>query len=265
MATRQREPISPRWPSVATSASLPNVAGSPTQSAYLQVGDECYAYGDGALYVCVVATLGAAVWLVVATASHAALSVVGRSANSTGDVADIAAANDGEVLRRSGTSIGFGTIATAGIADGAVTGAKLAQSGTLDIGAASITTTGTIDGRDVSADGAALDQLKLGVPASTVQTISSGTSGTVSAGVRTVLIATGSGNFTLTMRAYNDGDELTIIKTSTDANSITIDRPGGAGTFNGASASLVLAGSTSTVGYVAWTYRVVGASAAVVV
>lgn len=65
MATRQREPISPRWPSVATSASLPNVAGSPTQSSYLQVGDECYVSGDSALYVCVVATLGAAVWRII--------------------------------------------------------------------------------------------------------------------------------------------------------------------------------------------------------
>ena len=74
----------------------------------------------------------------------AGLSVVGRSANTTGDVADITAASDGHVLRRSGTALGFGTVATAGIADGAVTGAKIAQSGTLDIGAASITTTGTI-------------------------------------------------------------------------------------------------------------------------
>lgn len=55
----------------------------------------------------------------------AGLSVVGRSANSTGDVADITAANDGEVLRRSGTSVGFGTVATAGIADAAVTYAKI--------------------------------------------------------------------------------------------------------------------------------------------
>jgi hypothetical protein len=57
----------------------------------------------------------------------AALSVMGRSANSTGDPADIAAANDGEVLRRSGTALGFGTVATAGIADDAVTNAKLAN------------------------------------------------------------------------------------------------------------------------------------------
>jgi hypothetical protein len=56
----------------------------------------------------------------------AALSVIGRSANSSGDPADIAAANDGEVLRRSGTVVGFGTVATAGLANLAVTLAKLA-------------------------------------------------------------------------------------------------------------------------------------------
>lgn len=55
----------------------------------------------------------------------AALSVIGRSANSTGDPADIVAANDGEVLRRSGTTVGFGTIATAGIGDDQVTYAKM--------------------------------------------------------------------------------------------------------------------------------------------
>lgn len=57
-----------------------------------------------------------------------ALSLIGRSANSTGNVADIAAtATSGAVLRESGSTIGFGTIATAGIADGAVTLAKLAN------------------------------------------------------------------------------------------------------------------------------------------
>lgn len=53
------------------------------------------------------------------------LSVLGRSTNSAGARADIAAANDGEVLRRSGTAVGFGTVATAGIANDAVTYAKL--------------------------------------------------------------------------------------------------------------------------------------------
>jgi hypothetical protein len=50
----------------------------------------------------------------------AGLSVVGRSANSAGDFAEINATTDGFVLRRSGTTLGFGTVATAGIADNAV-------------------------------------------------------------------------------------------------------------------------------------------------
>jgi hypothetical protein len=55
----------------------------------------------------------------------AALSVIGRSANSTGDVADIAAGTDGHVLRRSGTTLGFGQITRDGIVDSTITLAKL--------------------------------------------------------------------------------------------------------------------------------------------
>ena len=55
----------------------------------------------------------------------AALSVIGRTSNTDGAPADIAAANDGEVFRRSGTAVGFGTVATAGIANDAVTNDKL--------------------------------------------------------------------------------------------------------------------------------------------
>lgn len=54
----------------------------------------------------------------------AGLSVMGRSANSSGVGADITGA-DGNVLRISGTSLGFGAIATAGITDAAVTYAKI--------------------------------------------------------------------------------------------------------------------------------------------
>lgn len=55
-----------------------------------------------------------------------ALSVIGRSANSIGDPADIAAiATSDAVLRESGSTLGFGTIATAGIANNAVTYAKM--------------------------------------------------------------------------------------------------------------------------------------------
>lgn len=52
--------------------------------------------------------------------NSAALSVIGRSANSTGDPADIAAATDGHVLRRSGTALGFGTLASGAFANNTV-------------------------------------------------------------------------------------------------------------------------------------------------
>lgn len=56
----------------------------------------------------------------------AGLSVVGRSANSTGDVADITAGTDNFVLRRSGTSLAFGTIVNANIdASAAIAYSKL--------------------------------------------------------------------------------------------------------------------------------------------
>jgi hypothetical protein len=60
--------------------------------------------------------------------NSAALSVMGRSANSSGDPADIAAsAASDAVLRESGGVLGFGTVATAGLADDAVTNAKAAN------------------------------------------------------------------------------------------------------------------------------------------
>lgn len=53
------------------------------------------------------------------------LSVIGRSANSSGDPADIVAGADGAVLRRSGTTLGFGQVTTAGIANDAVDDTKV--------------------------------------------------------------------------------------------------------------------------------------------
>lgn len=56
--------------------------------------------------------------------NSAATSVIGRSANSAGNPADIAAGSDGQVLRRASGALGFGTVAEAGIANAAVTPAK---------------------------------------------------------------------------------------------------------------------------------------------
>lgn len=64
----------------------------------------------------------------IQNSAAAGMSVVGRSANSAGVFAEISAGTDGHVLRRSGTAIGFGEIATAGIANDAVTFAKIQNS-----------------------------------------------------------------------------------------------------------------------------------------
>lgn len=79
----------------------------------------------------------------------AALSVIGRTANSSGDPGDIAAGSDGQVLRRSGTSLGFGTVATAGIGDDQVTDAKLRNSVALSVIGRSANSTG--DPADIAA------------------------------------------------------------------------------------------------------------------
>lgn len=67
--------------------------------------------------------------------NSAGLSVIGRSANSSGDPDDIVASSDELVLRRAGTSIGFGQIKSGGIEDKAVTLAKVDVNGGTDIGA----------------------------------------------------------------------------------------------------------------------------------
>ena len=65
----------------------------------------------------------------------AGLSVVGRSANTTGNVADVVAGTDNQVLRRSGTAIGFGAVNLA--SSNAVTGdlpyANLTQGSALSV------------------------------------------------------------------------------------------------------------------------------------
>ncbi len=59
-------------------------------------------------------------------ADGSALSVLGRSVNSAGAMASIAG-TEGQVLRVASSVLGFGTIAAAGIADGSITLAKLAN------------------------------------------------------------------------------------------------------------------------------------------
>lgn len=61
------------------------------------------------------------------------VSVIGRSANSTGDPADIQAGTDGTVLRRSGGALGFAQVSSAEIATGAVTANELASNAVTEV------------------------------------------------------------------------------------------------------------------------------------
>lgn len=80
----------------------------------------------------IVVTSSGTVWVIDANVvsnakfrQSAGLAIVGRSANTTGDVADIIAGTDGFVLRRSGAVLGFGLIVAANITDAVITLAKI--------------------------------------------------------------------------------------------------------------------------------------------
>lgn len=67
-----------------------------------------------------------------ALVNGSALSVIGRSANSSGAVADISAGTDGHVLFRSGTTLTFGTLPSASITDGTLVNADINASAAID-------------------------------------------------------------------------------------------------------------------------------------
>lgn len=84
------------------------------------------------------------------TRNSGALSVVGRSVNSAGNPVDISAtATSDAVLRESGSTVGFGQVATGGLADDAVTNAKIRNSGALSVIGRSANSAG--DPADISA------------------------------------------------------------------------------------------------------------------
>jgi hypothetical protein len=72
----------------------------------------------------------------------AALSLLGRSANSSGVRADISAASDGQVMRRSGTAIGFGALdlANANAVSGVLPAANLPDASTTADGVSEFST-----------------------------------------------------------------------------------------------------------------------------
>ncbi len=181
-------------------------------------------------------------------ANGTALSVVGRSANSSGVYADIAAANDNEVLRRSGTSIGFGAINLA--SSSAVTGdlafanftpataaSKLlgrGDSGSGDYQEITIGSGLTMTGTTLSSSGGSLadgDKGDVTVSSSgTVWTIDNNavTQGKVSNGYVDLSSAQSSigGNKTFTANvtaSSSGGNQVFIVRTSNFASTVTME------------------------------------------
>ncbi len=74
------------WGGVITPASLPNVAGSPTQSPNLQSGDIGYVQTPGSvgMWSCRVATLGAAEWTKIEAGSARLQNLVPYNLNQAG-------------------------------------------------------------------------------------------------------------------------------------------------------------------------------------
>lgn len=62
MATKSPTQHHNHWGQFGGPTLLPNVSGSPTQDAALEVGDIAYSVNDATMYQCDTATLGAAVW-----------------------------------------------------------------------------------------------------------------------------------------------------------------------------------------------------------
>ncbi len=119
--------------------------------------------------------------------TSAALSVVGRSANSTGNVADISAtAASGAVLRESGSTLGFGTVGTAGLAANAVTDAIIRQGAAHTLIGRSANSTGNVADISLATDEGIFNvagvltsqKTKLANIDATVQSPAQGTEGT---------------------------------------------------------------------------------------
>lgn len=89
-----------------------------------------------------------------------ACSVIGRSANSSGDPADIVAATNDTVLVRKANTLAFGSVPTAGIDDGAITTVKIADTN-VTFGKVQNVNSGVLIGRSTSGAGS-IEQITVG-------------------------------------------------------------------------------------------------------
>jgi len=203
-------------------------------------------------------------------AQGSALSVLGVTGNATADNASIVAANDGEVLRRSGTAVAFGTVVTAGIADDAVTYAKIQNVSATDrllgrstSGAGDVEEiTCTAAGRAILDDAdAAAQRVTLGITF-TRQAFSASGTWTCPSGcrfIRVTLVGGGGGSggaqATVAQCAASGGGgggggSISLIATSTLSASETVTIGAGGGGGTGSTGSNGSAGGTTSFGSV---------------
>lgn len=161
----------------------------------------------------------------------AGLSVIGRSVNTTGDPADIIAGTDHFVLRRSGTSLGFGLLTNNNISTTAdIAFSKLEDGTALSVLGRASNTDGAVASIVASSDGQVLRRsgtsISFGsVPTSsidvTVASVSSNT--TLSADVN---LCTANSDITVTLPTVSAGKIIRIKKVDSTGNTVTIQRGG---------------------------------------
>lgn len=220
----------------------------------------------------------------IQTAGHAAVSIVGRSVNSSGDAADIAASSNDTFLQRVSNALTWAGLTIGMVADGLLTRAKLADGAAHTLVGRSANSSGAVDDISIGTDegvfnvagvltsqkvklenidstiaaattgGAGLmtaaqvtshDQMKLGHPATGY--VSKAASFAFGAAEYWADVSTAAGAVTATMPDPTSfaGRGVVVRKTTSDANGIT-PAPFGSETFNGAAAAL-LPGSTSAM------------------
>jgi hypothetical protein len=141
--------------SSATNWNAAYLWGNHASAGYLTANQSITLSGDisGTGTTTITTAIGANKVLNTMIRQSAALSVIGRSANSTGDVADIAAGSDGHVLRRSGTSLGFGTLASGAFASNTISRATLSNGTALSIIGRSANSSGAVADIAAGTDG----------------------------------------------------------------------------------------------------------------
>ena len=153
----------------------------------------------------------------------AGLSVIGRSANSSGVVADITAGNDNEVLLRNGTSLEFATIGTDNITANAVSVDKMeevAAHGILarvagtggdlsELAATDDTVLGKLSGNNLAFGKVTNEQLNGGITKEKISSVNAGA-------VDGELAAGNIGNNTIALGTKTTGDYVATIASGTN-------------------------------------------------